>query len=45
MPISAPQQTKQLTITTAAVSQSEPEDVSGKVEKRLHVKELKNMRE
>ncbi|XP_054737485.1 protein hu-li tai shao isoform X2 [Anastrepha obliqua] len=28
MPISAPQQTKQLTITTAAVSQSEPEDVS-----------------
>lgn len=31
MPISAPQQTKQITIATAAVSQSEPEDVSGKV--------------
>lgn len=31
MPISAPPQTKQITIATAAVSQSEPEDVSGEI--------------
>ncbi|XP_036334293.1 uncharacterized protein LOC118744952 isoform X1 [Rhagoletis pomonella] len=39
MPISAPQQTKQLTITTAAVSQSEPEDVSEHQVMRIETKQ------